>query len=176
MSRIVEDAKEFALKAHGGLFRKNKAHEPYSVHIGEVARFVEESGGTEEEIAAAWLHDCVEDTKVTIEEIFERFGVKVGLIVEELTDPKWPANTSTIDRKKVQAARVKGESVSAKRIKLADQTSNIGSVATDPPIEWTLEKCRDYVEGARLIAIECQGISPWLDERFMEMYLKNRQS
>lgn len=170
MSKLAEEAKAFALKAHVGIFRPNKAHEPYSVHLEESARLVENSGGSEEEIAAAWLHDCPEDTSVSIKEIYERFGSKVGLIVEEMTDPKWPTGISTLRRKQIQAERIKEESASTKRVKLADQTSNIRSVDVDPPVDWTYEKCRDYIEGARLIAIECQGISPWLDQCFMEAY------
>lgn len=176
MSKLIEEAKAFALAAHGGIFRPNKAHEPYSVHLEETAKLVENSGGSEEEIATAWLHDCLEDTSVSIKEIYERFGLKVGLNVEEVTDQIWPADISTFRRKQIQAERIRRESVSAKRVKLADQTSNVGSVAVDPPVDWTYEKCRDYVEGAKLIAIECQGISSWLDDRFMEAYSRAKNA
>src|SRR4030042_6384945 len=147
MKELVKGAKKFAIEAHAGIFRPNRAREPYSVHLEETAELIEEVGGLEIEIAAGWLHDVVEDTVVTIEEIKVKFGDKVADIVSGLTDPKWPEDISTLTRKKSQATRVKSESKSIKLCKLADQTSNIRSVAVDPPIKWTPQKRRDYVEG-----------------------------
>src|ERR1700722_4202247 len=102
-STLIEKAKEFALQAHEGLFRKNSAHEPYSVHIQEVAALVDESGGSAEEIAAAWLHDVVEDTQYTIADIRQRFGDIVAYIVDGLTDPKDYEGMPTLERKDLQA-------------------------------------------------------------------------
>jgi (p)ppGpp synthase/HD superfamily hydrolase len=172
MRELVKKAKKFAIEAHAGLFRPNRAREPYSVHLQETAELIEEAGGSEIEIAAGWLHDTVEDTGATMEEIRTEFGDEVADIVTGLTDPKWPENISTLDRKKFQAVRVKSESNSTKLCKLADQTSNMRSVAVDPPVKWTSQKCRDYAEGARIIAAECQGISSILDKYFVEAHEK----
>jgi len=172
MSELVEGAKKFAIKAHAGQVRPGRAGEPYSAHLQEVAELIEEVGGSEIEIAAGWLHDVAEDTEVTIEEIRTAFGDEVGDVVAGLTDPKWLKGISTLDRKKLQAIRVRPKSKSIKLCKLADQTSNLRSVAVDPPVKWSSQKCRDYVEGARLIAIECQGINLILDRYFVDAYEK----
>jgi guanosine-3',5'-bis(diphosphate) 3'-pyrophosphohydrolase len=168
---IVEQAREFAIKAHAGLVRPNKAREPYHVHCKEVADLVTASGGSPEEIAAAWLHDTVEDTSTTFADIENQFGVNVAAIVEGLTDPPDIGKFATLDRKRFQADRVRNESDSIKRVKLADQTSNVRSVAVDPPTKWTEQKCIDYVTGAGFIAHECHGISTYLDVEFDKAYV-----
>lgn len=170
MQELVRRAKEFAIRAHDGKIRPNRAQEPYSAHLSETAELIAEAGGSEIEISAGWLHDTVEDTDVTIEQIMAEFGTEVACVVQGLTDPEWPEGISTLTRKKFQAVRVKSESNSIKLCKLADQTSNVRSVAVDPPIKWIAQKCRDYVEGAKLIAIECQGISSILDKYFAKAY------
>lgn len=170
MGELIRRAREFALEAHDGIIRPNRAGEPYSVHLQETATLIEEVGGSEIEISAGWLHDTVEDTKVTIGEILVVFGGEVARIVEGLTDPEWPKGITTLERKRLQALRVRSESNSIKLCKLADQTSNLRSVAADPPIKWTVQKCRDYVEGARIIAIECQNINLMLDRYFAIAY------
>lgn len=101
MSELVEKAEKFGLRAHDGTIRPNRAREPYSVHISQVARLIEQAGGSEEEIAAGWLHDTVEDTNVTIEMIRAKFGDKVAELVAGLTDPEWPAGISTLERKRL---------------------------------------------------------------------------
>src|SRR5580700_10404134 len=114
---LVSKAREFSIKAHNGLFRKNKAHDPYSVHLEEVAILVEQSGGSPEEIAAAWLHDAVEDTDVTLEEIRKQFGDAVADIVDGLTDPLEYKGMPTLERKTLQSKRIHTKSDSIKRVK-----------------------------------------------------------
>ena len=71
---LIEKAKAFAEKVHAGQTRMNKAKSPAITHMAEVAALVEEDGGSPEEVAAAWLHDTVEDTPTKIEEIGQEFG------------------------------------------------------------------------------------------------------
>jgi GTP diphosphokinase / guanosine-3',5'-bis(diphosphate) 3'-diphosphatase len=71
---LVERAKQFALKAHSGTFEDNLRRKPIAGHLEEVARLVELSGGSSYQIAAAWLHDVVEDTNHTLDELRELFG------------------------------------------------------------------------------------------------------
>ncbi len=163
---LVERAKLFGINAHKGLFRKNAAREPYSTHIAEVAALVEQSGGSSEEIAAAWLHDVVEDTPFTLKQIFAEFGNTVAEIVDGLTDPAEFTGIATLERKTLQAQRVAKKSDSVKRVKIADQISNTQSVAHDPPVEWQAPKCILYTEGARRIVEQCKGVSSFLEEKF----------
>ena len=165
-------AQEFARKAHEQLSKTTVSGVfcPQILHIQEVADLVWASGGTDNEIIAAWLHDTVEDTKTTINDIEGTFGNEVAKMVNGLTDTHEMEKMSLIDRKTKQAERVRGESASVKRIKLADQISNVKFVSIDPPTTMNLEDCKKYIEGAKLIANECTGVSDLLDNLFNKVY------
>jgi guanosine-3',5'-bis(diphosphate) 3'-pyrophosphohydrolase len=139
---LIERAKVFALHQHRHLFRPNKAQEPISVHLAEVADLVTQAGGCDAMIAAAWLHDVVEDTHATIEDIQSLFGEKICLFVNDLTDPVGFSSMPLQQRKQSQLERLYLKSNEIKIIKLADQISNIKSVLSDPPCDWTVEKCQ----------------------------------
>ncbi|MBI4158536.1 MAG: HD domain-containing protein [Candidatus Yanofskybacteria bacterium] len=170
MSKLVERAKAFALEAHKGQKRWNREETPMATHIKEVATLVEQSSGNEVEIAAAWLHDVVEDTPVTLAEITANFGNEVAAIVDGLTDLPEFSRMLTLERKTAQARRVSDESDSVKHVKLADQISNVRSVAVDPPAKWDSKKCLDYVNGAELVAWECKDASSRLYGLFCRAY------
>ncbi|HEX5774997.1 MAG TPA: HD domain-containing protein [Candidatus Paceibacterota bacterium] len=174
VSALVPRANQYARKAHAGIgFITACGYDrPQIEHLQEVADLVWTSGGSEAEIAAAWLHDSVEDTSVTLEDIRNEFGEEVAKLVHELTDPGEIRHLPTADRKRKQAERVCAKSESAKKIKLADQTSNVRCVTVDPKAEWTLEGRRNYALGAKQIADQCKGICPTLDEAFDREYLK----
>lgn len=172
----IERARSFAVRVHSGQVRTNKAQEPYETHLEEVAELVRQSDGSEAEIAGAWLHDSVEDTSTTLAEVIEHFGEEIGVIVDGMTDPPDFSGTPTLHRKTRQAERINSKNASVKRVKLADQISNIRSVAVDPPVKWTTQKCTDYIEGARRIAEQCRGISEFLDREFQRAYQKATQA
>lgn len=165
-SELIEAARAYAIEKHAGLFRKNRDGQPYHVHVVEVAELVAQAGGTPEQVAAGLLHDTCEDTNATDAEIRARFGDTVGDLVDGLTDPPDYAGMPTLERKTLQAERVRGKSDGVKLCKQADGISNMRSVATDPPVAWTREKCADYIEGARRVAEACAGVSAFLDEEF----------
>ena len=115
------------------------------------------------------MHDMVEDTSVTLLQIYERYGRVVGDTVDGLTDPPAFAagvDMSPLERKTKQAARVRTKHDYVKRVKLADQISNLGIVASDPPVGWSKPICIEYIEGARRVGFECLGLSSYLDELF----------
>ncbi len=167
---LVEMARAFAIERHAGHTRPNKKQDPIWMHLEEVARLVEHSGGSYEEVAAAWLHDSVEDTETTLEEIKEIFGPEVAELVDGLTDPPEFANLPLLERKLKQAERIRCKSPGVKRIKKSDQTSNTYLVTRDPPLDWDYQKCTDYVKGAAAIAKECNGVSGFLDMVFELAY------
>lgn len=167
---MLEISRKFALEMHKGFTRPNKTQEPYNVHLEEVATLVEASGGNTDEIAAAWLHDIIEDTSVTLDDIQAKFGSSIADIVKGLTDPPNLHSLPILKQKAIQAKKVSQDSVSVKRVKLADQISNVRSVAVDPPTDWSSQKCLDYIEGARLIFHKCRGISNYLDREFENAY------
>lgn len=174
MSELVERARIFAEEKHRGTFRENKEHQPFIVHPKEVEELVRDSGGSDKERAGAWLHDVVEDANVALNEIEKLFGLEVKKIVEGLTDLPEFKGLPLLVRKARQAERVRPESASVKRVKLADQIANVRSLC-DPPITWDKQKCRDYVEGARWVAIACKGIDDFLDAQFESAYIKAKE-
>lgn len=170
----INRAQEFAREAHKHLSSTSITgiKKPNIHHIQEVADFVWASGGSDNEIIAAWLHDSVEDTDVTLDDIEKQFGKEVSLIVEGLTDHIDFKYLQLTERKKLQAERIRNESISVRRVKIADQTSNVKGLAIDPVSDMSIEKCYQYICGAKLIADECKGISPLLDSLFDQVYQK----
>lgn len=117
-------------------------------------------------ITAAWLHDIVEDTDVSMQQVRELFGEDTALLVEGLTDPEEFSDMPVAERKQLQADRIALLPEDVKRIKLADQLSNVGRILHRPPTDWTQDKQLTYVKGAAKIAAHCRGLWPELDERF----------
>lgn len=123
---MVEEAKEFAREAHRDQFRKYK-NEAYIEHPIRVAALVRTVAHTTEMLCAAYLHDVVEDTDVTIENIEERFGKKVAELVHELTDQYVKENYRHLNRSKRKENEVERQSKissDAKTVKLADVIDN----------------------------------------------------
>lgn len=163
-------ARELAREKHGGSDLPDEAQTPMFEHISEVAKLVEQHGGTDDMIAAAWLHDVVEDTDVTLAHIQELFGSNVSNLVDGLTDPEDFEHKPLEERKQLQADRIRDLSEDVKRIKLCDQLSNARRVANRPPHDWSEERQWTYIEGARKIATECRGLWPVLDAEFDKVY------
>ncbi len=123
---MEEKAREFAKKAHEGQYRKYKS-EPYIEHPIRVAGLVKSVTHTEEMVCAAYLHDVVEDTEVTIEDIKEEFGDKVADLVRDLTDVYVKKNYPHLNRRRRKEKEVERQSQiskEAKTIKLADVIDN----------------------------------------------------
>ncbi|HSI68906.1 MAG TPA: HD domain-containing protein [Gillisia sp.] len=95
---MEEKALEFAREAHGKQQRKY-SNELYIEHPKRVAELVRSVSHTTEMICAAYLHDVVEDTPVSINEIYEKFGAEVGGLVAELTDEFMKSNYPHLNRK-----------------------------------------------------------------------------
>jgi (p)ppGpp synthase/HD superfamily hydrolase len=139
----------FATAAHAAVGQLRKyTFEPYIVHPAEVAGIVAEAGGTPEMIAAAWLHDTVEDTGVTSELIRAEFGDEVATLVGWLTDVSRPDHGNRAARKAVDRAHTAAAPAEAQTIKLADLICNTKSiVAHDPKFAVTyLAEKRELLE------------------------------
>jgi len=124
---LVESARLFATKAHCFQTRKFSG-EPYIVHPQKVAEIVADSGGTDEMIAAAWLHDTLEDTSVTYEEILREFGQSVADMVEELTDKFTDKSIDRTIRKSLERDRIQLISRESQTIKIADTIANLEDI------------------------------------------------
>jgi len=125
MSELVERARIYATRAHQRIGQLRKySKQPYDVHLEAVARQVAEVTDDAEMIAAAWLHDTVEDTPATLEDIEEQFGPAVAELVEELTDVSKPSDGNRATRKAIDRDHTAQASQRAKTVKLADLIDN----------------------------------------------------
>ena len=125
---LEQKAKEFAAKAHDGQRRKY-TNLPYITHPSDVVDIVRRVDHTEEMLAAAWLHDVVEDCGVSISEIREEFGDDVASLVDWLTDVSKPSDGNRDRRKHLDLLHTASASPSAKTIKLADLMVNTVTIA-----------------------------------------------
>ena len=86
--RLVSEAAELAARRHNGMVRKGRGNEPYLTHLAEVANLLATAtdGADAELVAAGWLHDTIEDTETTCEELAKKFSERVASLVVECTD------------------------------------------------------------------------------------------
>jgi len=143
----VMTALDFAARAHANQRRKGAAQEPYVNHLIEVARLVAEAsgGGDEDAVVAALLHDVVEDTPVTAEELAAAFGAEVArVVVENSDDMSLPKD----ERRRARIAAAARKSARARLVKAADLISNLRAMATDRKLGY-LDGCRQLMDAAR---------------------------
>jgi guanosine-3',5'-bis(diphosphate) 3'-pyrophosphohydrolase len=134
MTDMVERARMFATAAHAAVGQLRKyTFEPYIVHPAEVAEIVASVGGSDAQVAAAWLHDTVEDTGVTSELIRKEFGDEVATLVGWLTDVSRPDHGNRAARKAVDRAHTASAPAEAQTIKLADLICNTKSIVAHDP-------------------------------------------
>ena len=127
---MVVEAKMFATAAHAAIGQKRKySGDDYIVHPQRVAAIVERHGGTDEMIAAAWLHDTVEDTDVTPDLITKMFGNDVASIVEGLTDVSLPSDGNRAKRKSIDRMHSASASTESQFVKCADIIDNSWDIA-----------------------------------------------
>ena len=165
----VARALDFAARKHSTQRRKGQAGEPYVNHLAEVARLVAEATGGKDTVAvlAALLHDAIEDTPTTREELEHEFGREVAEIVAEVTDDKSLPKT---ERKRLQVESAPRKSHRAKLVKIADKTSNLWSIAKTPPVDWDLRRQREYFDWAARVVAGCRGTNATLEKWFDEAH------
>jgi (p)ppGpp synthase/HD superfamily hydrolase len=161
----VLDAALFAAEKHAAQKRKGAAGEPYINHLIEVAHLVSTALAEPDSnlVAAALLHDVIEDTGVTAPELTERFGQDVAALVLEVTDDK---SLPQKDRKRLQVENAPKKSVRAQMIKLADKISNLRSILSSPPTDWDARRKREYIEWARRVVDGLKSPNPLLKAEF----------
>lgn len=134
MINLVERAREYAINAHTRINHRRKyTFQPYDVHLKAVAELVAMVSDDREMIAAAWLHDTVEDTPATFEDIEREFGAAVRRLVMELTDVSIPGDGNRAARKEIDRDHTALASSRAKTIKLADLIDNCQDICRNDP-------------------------------------------
>jgi len=167
-------AVDFAARKHRDQRRKGGLAEPYLNHVTEVARLVAEATEGRDPLAVigALLHDTIEDTETTREELEAEFGPEVAALVGEVTDDK---SLEKMERKRLQVETASGKSDRAKLVKIADKISNVNSIVSSPPADWDAGRRLGYVEWAAQVVKGCRGVNPWLEARFEDAYQKARR-
>ena len=147
MTNIVERARVFATAAHAAVGQTRKyTGEPYVVHPIEVSELVASVGGTEAMVAAALLHDVLEDTEVTVDLLEEQFGSKVADLVLWLTDISRPEDGNRSARKALDRQHSAAAPAAAQTIKVADLISNTRTI-----VEFDPGFAKTYLEEKRLL-------------------------
>lgn len=161
-------AASFAAKKHRHQHRKGNDAEPYINHPLEVANLLANVGKIEDYdvLIAAILHDTVEDTETTQEEITKLFGATVGSYVMEVTDDK---SLPKARRKELQIEHAPHLSNGAKYIKLGDKISNIRDVSENAPDGWSVERRLEYINWGERVINGLRGVNANLENYFDEL-------
>lgn len=131
---IIEKARIFATAAHGAIDQKRKyTGEPYIVHPRDVVKVVQSVNHTPEMLAAAWLHDVVEDTKVSLDMILSEFGDEVARLVDGLTKRSKPEDGNRAFRNSMDHEFLSTQCEKTQTIKLADIICNVSDITWQNP-------------------------------------------
>lgn len=176
VSPHVRRADEFANHAHAGQYRKGKPGAPkvpYIEHPRAVARILHDEAGIIDPtmLAAALLHDTMEDTGVTHANLVAEFGHDVANLVAELTNP---ADFGPGGKTAWQAAHAAKMSPSAAAVKTADKTANLRDLLTAPP-DWPADRVRQYFGDARAVVQAMGQRHPLLDEIFSREFSRGME-
>ena len=158
-------ALDFAARKHVHQRRKGELAEPYINHLAEVARLLAAATEGRDAVVtvAGILHDTLEDTATTYDELAAEFGDEIAALVREVSDD---TSKTQMERKRLQILHTARASKRAKMIKLADKTSNLHSIINSPPRGWDQARKREYFEWARHVAEGCRGVNVYLEEEF----------
>ena len=168
--KLLIKALTFAASKHRNQRRKNVDASPYINHpISLVNILCNEAHLTDINlICSALLHDTVEDTETTAEELELEFGPLISSIVMEVTDDKDIPTRQK--RKQLQIEHAPHISNHAKLLKLADKISNLRDLSIDPPATWSLQRQRDYFDWAKQVIDQLRGTHSRLEELFDQAY------
>jgi GTP diphosphokinase / guanosine-3',5'-bis(diphosphate) 3'-diphosphatase len=166
---LLLKALAFAAHKHRDQRRKDAEASPYINHpIALADVLVNEGGVTDIEVlCAALLHDTVEDTATTLEELAAVFNPRIARIVAEVTDDQ---NLPKAERKRLQVAHAGALSPQARLVKLADKICNLRDVAERAPPSWDLARRREYFDWAKRVVDGLRGTHATLEAAFDAVY------
>lgn len=164
---------EFASRKHSTQRRKDVDASPYINHPIAVTHLLAETGGITDlmTLMAAVLHDTIEDTETTADELEEQFGRTVRKVVEEVTDNK---ALEKAERKQRQIDHAPNLSKRAKAIKLADKVANVQDVTDTPPATWDLARRVAYLDWTEKVVAGCRGTNAPLEKLYDELLTRGR--
>lgn len=166
--QTVLEAVYFSSVAHTDQRRKDSAKSPYINHPVEVMNILSRYGVKDvDTLCAAVLHDTVEDTVVTEQDLVEKFGQNIAKIVMECSDDK---SLPKEVRKQKQIEHADHISDSAKLVKLADKISNLSGLLTNPPTSWSEDEIKGYFFWALAVCRKLMGLNEKLDEHVASLF------
>lgn len=165
----IIDALGFAARKHRDQRRKDHAASPYINHpIALVEVLCNEAGVDQVEVlCGALLHDTLEDTQTSLDELVAAFGPAIAAVVQEVTDEK---SLAKAERKRAQVAHAGQLSRDARLVKLADKICNLRDVARTPPVGWDLARRQAYFDWALEVVDEMRGTHVELEALFDAAY------
>jgi GTP diphosphokinase / guanosine-3',5'-bis(diphosphate) 3'-diphosphatase len=170
---IVLAASAFAAHKHRDQRRKGAEASPYINHPIAVANVLANEADITEPVilAAALLHDTIEDTDTTADELTAQFGREIAAIVLEVTDDK---SLPKQERKRLQVAHAATLSEKAKLVKLADKICNLRDMNHSPPVGWSTQRKAEYFAWAKQVVDPMRGVSPTLERLFDAAFAQGR--
>ncbi len=165
----VVKALAFAAEKHRHQRRKDREASPYINHPIDLASILTNEASVVDPLVlcAAILHDTVEDTETTLDEITACFGAEVSALVAEVTDDK---SKPKDERKRLQVEHAPHASFRAQQVKLADKISNLRDMAHSPPATWDLERRRAYFDWCKRVVDGVRGRHAALEALFDAAY------
>lgn len=170
---LLVNAVNFAAQRHKDQTRRDGTT-PYINHPIEVMQLLLDVGDVYdvEILAAAVLHDTVEDTETTSDELRAKFGERVAFLVAQCTDDK---SLPKSERKRLQVEHAPHMNPDAKLIKICDKTSNMRSLVEHPPLDWTWERCSEYLNWCMRVFQGLEGVNVVLDKAFLAQLAESRR-
>ncbi|KAJ3161905.1 Guanosine-3',5'-bis(diphosphate) 3'-pyrophosphohydrolase MESH1 [Geranomyces variabilis] len=169
LAALVLRAAKFASQRHAPQRRKDPQQTPYINHPLAVACVLADEAGVTDPavLQAALLHDTVEDTPTSLDEIEQFFGADVRLYVAQCSDD---TSLPKAERKRLQIETAPTKSDGAKLVKLADKIDNLRDLQRTPPMGWTLSRVQEYFAWAKQVTDGCVGVSPAMDSILAGIY------
>ena len=161
----------FAARKHRDQRRKDPEASPYINHPIALANVLANEAGVTDPVvlAAAVLHDTIEDTDTNCDELDAAFGPQIRMIVLEVTDD---TTLRKQERKDAQIKVAPHLSREAKLVKLADKISNLRDVADSAPPNWPLARRQEYFDWAKQVVDGLRGVHPRLEAIFDAAYAR----
>jgi guanosine-3',5'-bis(diphosphate) 3'-pyrophosphohydrolase len=166
-TNLILKAITFAAEKHKYQRRKGFNQVPYINHPLKVCKLLSDCGEEDEILlVGAILHDVIEDTDSTTDEIIKEFGEDTCKLVLEVTDDK---EVSKSERKEFQINNAPLSSLNARKLKIADKICNMRDIISYP-LDWSMERKLNYLKWAKKVFDACGNVNPLLEKIFTNTY------
>jgi len=165
----------FAADKHSFQHRKDADQTPYIAHPLEVACLLVDLGNVRDPdiLISALLHDTIEDTSTTLEELLDEFNQKIAWIVCEVTDDK---TLTKQERKQLQILNAPSKSAGAAQLTLADKLANLMDLQRSPPLDWSEKRIQEYFLWASQVVDRLPWVNAPLKQQIDNIIIANAAS